>query len=131
MQWIALKNSLWSNLTLKIVSLALGYQLWLVIGQTSTVKMWLTLPLSFYDVPDTIVLDAPETINVQLIGVREDLRNIDQQTVAIHCNTAAFKKGKQTISLSEQNLLLPNRVKVVNWSPSNIVVDVKEKVDCT
>lgn len=117
-----LKNILWNNLTLKIMSLLLGYSFWVMISQTLPVTISLPVPLSFYNVAPDIKINAPETITITLRGKRAHLNHIDYGTIAFHIDGTTLQEGKNYIPLKAEQLFLPESINLLDYNPSPLMI---------
>ena len=122
---IALKNSLTHTIVLKVISLLLGYGLWTIIANGHTATRSFTVPLCFYGEHAALVT-APSELTVTLQAKRTDLRNIQTSTLGIHIDTHQLHPGKNHIALDNKSLFLPNAIKLVNYRPANIIVELPE-----
>lgn len=116
-------HALKKNITLKIFSLIIGSSLWVMLSSLYTATIWIDIPLSFYNQHDTITLNGPETISVQLSGNRQHLRTLNKDMLAIHLDAQALHEGKNHIIINKNNLFLPESICVVNYSPSNSYIE--------
>lgn len=126
MKTAKLKKIICSNAPLKIISLILGYSFWYIIGHGSIINIWLTIPLSFYEIPDNITLRAPEMVSINITGKRSDLYSLDKEKLAVHINAHGLSLGYNNVSITTETLLLPDNIKLIDYRPSNILVEVRK-----
>ena len=122
------KITLWSSAPLKIISLILGYTFWYIFGQSHTITAWISVPLSFYNVPQHTSLTAPEYISLKITGKRSDITALDLSALAIHIDAQKLHEGANLIALSSQSLFLPHTIKLVHYSPSNPMVEIHKNL---
>jgi len=122
-----LKKIFLNNAQIKIISLILGYSFWHIVSQSHTSNIWLEAPICFYQAPKNIDIEAPEKIKIQLSGKRADLYTINTETLAFHINMQDTQAGNQVIRISENQLLLPESIKMVRCYPANIAISVTER----
>ncbi len=120
---LRIKTVLLGNAPLKVFSLILGYALWYIIGNAMSTTASLNVPLSFYNVPENTKVNAPESITIQIRGKRSLLRALDTDRLAIHINAQELNEETNSITLTNNMLLLPETINLVHYSPSNIVVE--------
>ena|SRR5579872_1012560 len=125
------KKSILSNLTLKIVSCIIAYGMWHVASESRAINISLDVPVCFYTVPNTIAIDAPEQVTVHLLGRRADLYALDVQSLALHINGTTLHEGPNALAITPSTLFLPERIKLVNYSPLNAVINVHTKQETT
>ena len=116
-----------NNAPIKIISVIFGYLFWNIVSQSHVAEISLDVPLCFYKVPDNITLDSPEKIKIHLSGKRADLDTLDIKNLAAHLNMQDTEVGKQTITLQGEELFLPESIKLVRYTPANIVIFSREK----
>ena len=121
-----IKNAFLSNLTLKTISLIIGYSLWCFIGnlyvQTSSHK----IPICFYNVPENISIEAkPEIVTVHLCGKRANLSSCTD--LALHLDAATLQPGQHCIAPTHEQLFLPQTVSLAHYKPLVINLMVTKK----
>ena len=122
-----LKKLLPDNLPLKLISLMLGYAFWCMLSQSHTAQLHVSVPLTFYNVPETLAIHAPEEIPVTIVGKRVDLWHIDRKTLAIHVDLAGKQAGIHPLQLTAAHLFLPDTIKLVDYTPCNLSVQLNSK----
>jgi len=83
-------------------------------------------PLSFYNTPENLPIEAPEKIKIQLSAKRADLYTINKETLAFHIDMQDTNEGNIITQLKEEQLLLPESIKMVRCYPANIAIAIKE-----
>ena len=112
---------------LKIISIILGYSFWYILSSSHTSTAWINIPLYFYNVPTEKSVNAPEVLSVKISGKRDELRMLDLQELAIHVNAAQLHDGKNLLTITPDTIFLPERIKLVHYSPSNPTVELVQK----
>jgi hypothetical protein len=121
-----IKSALLSNAPLKIISLIIGYSLWSLLGTIYTVSETVQVPIDIYNVSDnTIVHVVPEIIALQISGKRSEIRACTP--LALHVDARELSLGQHCIVPNEQQLLLPNSVKLLHYNPLKILVTILKK----
>lgn len=128
---LSLKSILESNLSLKVMSFFLGIGFWCIYSAFHPTSINVDVPVCFYGRADGKDIEAPETINVKLMGKRTDFYNLDLTNIALHINTDELVPGEQVIEVSDEKLFLPKNIKLVHCSPLNPVIIVKEHTPVT
>ena len=121
-----IKNALLNNLTLKVISLILGYSFWQSCSNTQTIHTTFTIPVCFYNTADTHKLEAPDKIEVTLQATRAQLQNLNVADLAVHIDSQTLHTGPNTLNVCNDTLLLPSSVKLVHYTPTNVIVTVNE-----
>ncbi|MDR3646445.1 MAG: hypothetical protein P4L22_02810 [Candidatus Babeliales bacterium] len=110
-----------NNHWLKVASLLFGYAFWVMLGQLQVIELNLKVPLSFYGLQNNLKVDVQDDIDVHLTGKRIDFYNLDMSKLAVHVNLDNIKTdGKYNIKLLSQNIFLHNKIKLLNYSPTNL-----------
>jgi len=122
------KKILFGNAPLKAIALILGYSFWYILSNGQTISVWLEVPLSFYAVPEHLILHAPDTIAINIAGKRTDLYNLDQNQLAVHIDANRLLIGSNNLSITAETLFLPETIKLLHYKPSNIFIEAKEKI---
>jgi len=122
-----LRKLLLDSLPLKVISLTLGYAFWCMLSQSHTASLQLTVPLTFYNVPQTLTVRAPETVHITLIGKRIDLWHIDLKTLALHIDMAGKQAGEHPLQLTVAQAFLPETIKLIDYTPCNLSVQLTPK----
>lgn len=123
------KTIIANNLTLKVISLIMGYTFWFVWSETQTTKVTLDVPLCVYNVPETAQINAPETISVALAGTLQELNNLDLHNLAIHIDGTTLHEGNNQCLLKNEQLFVPDNIKMVHYAPSNILISYNSTQD--
>ena len=127
----ALKSHLTSNLVLKTISCILGYAFWCMLSTCHVSKRSVEIPLVFYGCNAQQQIQAPEKIKVELSGKRTDLQSLDVDALAVHIDAVSLHEGYNAINVENKSLLLPDAIKLVHYSPINIVVHLQENQSLT
>jgi len=120
-----LKKIFLSNAQIKIFSLILGYSFWYLFSQMHVSNIWLDASLYFYNLPENLQIEATDSIKIQLSAKRADLYTIDRETLAFHIDMQNAKTGNIVMKLKEEQLLLPDTIKLVRHYPVNIALTIK------
>lgn len=112
---------------LKFIALLCGYILWRVISNYHMTTMTFMTPLSFYNTTSYHV-DAPETVSVTLKGHKKSFIQLPE-TLALHINVATLHEGDNQIRVNNENLFLPDEIKLVKWSPHYFTITLTKIKD--
>lgn len=123
---LSFKKIVSNNLLVKIVSFVFGYCLWTLISNAHLHTLDVEVPLCFFNQPAILVLQAPETVQLQLCGKRNSLRSINTKTLALHVDASQLHVGENPIVLESESLFLPKTIKLVHYTPANLVVQAQE-----
>lgn len=113
---------------LKMIALIIGYSFWYITGSSHITATTLSVPLCFYNTPEHTHLQAPESVSVTISGKRSDIRALDQDQLAVHIDAAQLHPGKNVVQLTHRELMLPRHMKLLQYAPSNLVVELSAPV---
>jgi hypothetical protein len=71
-----------------------------------------------------MMVKAPETVTLKIMGKRSALCALDVDQLAIHINAARLNNGTNPVAITEQSLFLPESIKLVHYSPSNMTIEL-------
>lgn len=123
---LTLRNLLLSKNSLKVNALILGYWLWYIMSFNQLQTITTHVPLCFYG-NSNVAVEAPDTISVTLFGYKSDLLLIDYRELAVHINNALLSVGKYPITITHSSLFLPERIKLLHYAPSPVIISVVNK----
>lgn len=113
-----------NNIFLKGTALIIGYMFWYIFGGSHPSTITMPLSVCFYNLPADTAINAPESISVTLAGKRRDLRALDHQHLGVHIDASRLCPGKQLITVSEKELMIPSHIKLVEYAPVNPTVEL-------
>ncbi len=119
----ALRTTFSSTLFLKATSLVIGFLLWSTINHLFTYSTWVTVPVCFYNSTDKLI-QAPESVAVELTGKRAHLRHIDKEALAVHLDASLLSPGTHKLSLSSEQLLLPSTISITTVIPHHLIITI-------
>lgn len=119
---ISIKRIVINRLSLKAISLLLGYSLWSILSHNQTIRITITVPLCFYNIEHNLTIDAPETIAITLEGKRELFKYGKIEMLAAHIDCMTLHEGIHRIDISSQTLFLPDYIKLIHYNPSPLLI---------
>lgn len=120
------KKLILGNLPLKVLSFFIGYTLWYVFGHAQIINTKLNVPLCFYGAEKSMNIQAPEMVHIELSGKRAILNTIDLDNLAIHVDARELVQGPQPIQITQERLFLPESIKLIHYTPAQIVVTMQQ-----
>ena len=121
-------NILVSKPLIKINASLIGYGLWIIFSQYQITTIQVKVPVCFYKLDDRQTISAPDTIDLTLSAQRKTLHHFDAYNSAVHLDASHLESGNNHISITKDNLFLPDQIKLVNLVPSHIQVHLQKKV---
>jgi diadenylate cyclase len=109
-------------------SLAVAVALWITIiaGQGELLEKVITIPVEYTATSEDVVMtgEKAKEARLHLAGTKSDLDAISPSAMSVKINLAKAAIGKQTVLISEENIRLPRRVKLVDVDPSSVVISI-------
>ncbi len=112
---------------LKATAIILGFLFWTIIGDSFPSYRWVTVPVAFYNTSKSVI-EAPETVKVQLKGKRSQLRALDENQLAVHINAQELNDGPHQLEVTREMLLLPATISLGDIIPLNLAIKIKKEV---
>ena|SRR3990167_3890910 len=111
------------NLTIKVISLIIGYLIWSILSQhqCDIVEKW--IPICFYN-NDNFELTTNEFIKIKLSGLRKNLWFNENNAVHIDASFINEKKD-YTFSINPEHIFLRQGINLISYEPTNIVIQAK------
>ena len=111
---------------LKINACIIAYFLWAFLGECYMITQWVNVPICFYNIPANCTLTStPATIQVCLQAKRTALRKCTD--LAFHINADSLSGKATTILPQEEELFLPRTIKMVQYKPYTVKIDIKKE----
>jgi YbbR domain-containing protein len=109
---------------LKLLSLALGVLLWMVVSGEETVERALRAPLELQQVPVGVELagDVPATVEVRVRGASGTLSRVGPGDIIAVLDLHSARPGRRLFPLTSDQMRLPFGVEVLQVSPSTIAM---------
>ncbi|MBT3456195.1 hypothetical protein HN446_03975 [bacterium] len=122
-----MKKIFQTKLLLKVIALIYAYFLWLMISQSFFTTLKLDLPIIFFDIPKNIIASGPEFLNINVSGRRFDLRDFISHGPSFNISAKTLSNGANIYTVSQEDILLPEEVKLVDYNPSIFDINITQK----
>ena len=109
---------------LKLLALAFAAGLWVFVMTSEKTNIVVALPLELGPVPTGLVVtsEQPESIEVQLHGLRSALSRVSPDSLRVRVNLAGARPGDLLISLGPEQIVVPPGVSVLRVNPAVVRV---------
>ena len=109
---------------LKILALAFSAGLWVFVMTSEKTNVVLTLPLELNSVPPGLVVkgERPESVEVQLHGLRAALSRMSPESLRVRVSLAGAQPGDLVVSLGPEQIVVPPGVSVLRMTPAVVRV---------
>lgn len=115
------------------VSLVLAFVFWftVAISMGEIRERGFTIPIEYINTPTQLALlgDKPSETKLQLAGPKSDLDLINPAHLSVKINLSSAKPGSQTFMVTQENLKLPKRVRLLDAEPSTLTLTLVEIVE--
>lgn len=118
----SLKNWIFNNWLLKLVSLLLATLVWAAVSNEASSEVGLEVPLEYRNIPHEMEITGDMTNNVQvrLRGSSQVIKGITARDVATTVDLNQMKTGEKIVPLSPKNVQAPFGAEVIRVNPSSV-----------
>jgi len=113
---------------LKLLALAFSAALWVFVMSSEKTNVTLPLPVELDGVPSGLVVtsERPDTVDVQLHGLRSALLRVAPDALRVRINLAGSRPGEVVVGLAPDLIIVPPGVSVVRITPSVVRVGLAQ-----
>jgi len=126
-----LRDRLYQNLGLRIISLLLAIGLWIFVnaGQHSSVEAF-NIPVSYRGLPTSFVItnEHPDFVKIQISGPQTLLSLVDPSRLVLKLDLSGVGIGQASFKIGLESFNVPRGTAVTSISPSQIVLDLDKIV---
>jgi YbbR domain-containing protein len=117
-----MKELLFRNLSLKILSLFFAVSLWLFVNLKATAENTLQVPVVWKNVPDSLVItnEVNDSIRVRVTGPRRILSNLEPRRLPVTLDLSGARVGLSTYQVNEKMIHLPPGLTAAVLAPDTI-----------
>ncbi|MBI4208667.1 MAG: YbbR-like domain-containing protein [Deltaproteobacteria bacterium] len=112
------------NLVLKLLSLALGVLLWLLVSGQHKMELGLIGSLRFDNMPSSLMMvnEPVDSLDVRVMGPRTVLFNLVEDRLIYPLDLTGVQAGQTSFVIEPDRFILPMGVHITRVNPSNIAV---------
>jgi YbbR domain-containing protein len=117
-----LRKYVFENFGYKVISLAFAVALWWVISHDAVAVVGFTVPIEFRRIPANLEISSvsiPEA-QVRVRGPERIIHNLRAQDVHVEIDLRDAKPGERTYDLSDQQVKLPEDLRVMQIVPGQL-----------
>lgn len=120
-------RSLFRNVALKLLSIALAVLLWLVIAGDPIVERTLRVPLEFQNIPEQLELvgEPLGSVDVRVRGPSGEVSRLDTGDVMALLDLQGAKPGRRLLHLLPENVQAPFGISVTQVLPATVPVTLE------
>ena len=109
---------------LKLAALVLSFALWVFVMTSEKAEVVMAAPVELDAIPQglEVVGDRPDSVDVQLHGLRAVLARVGPEQVRAHVSLAGARPGELVVRLVPDQVSAPTGVTVLRVSPSRVRV---------
>ena len=114
---------------LKLLALAFSAALWVFVMSSEKTNVTLPLPVELDGIPSglTVTSERPDTVDVQLHGLRSALLRVAPDALRVRINLAGSRPGEVVVGLAPDQIMVPPGVSVVRITPSVVRVGLAQE----
>jgi hypothetical protein len=107
---------------LKLLALGVSMILWVFVMTSEKAELVIAAPLELDGVPSGLEVrgERPDSVDVQLHGLRGALAHLGPDRVKVRLNLAGARAGEVTIRVLPEHITVPSGITVVRINPSRI-----------
>lgn len=117
------KKILLDKTLIKIISLTIGYNLWLILANNIIITKELSIPISFYNKEGNVQIEAPESVYATICGAKTLLDDIED--LAFYIDLNKLQPGSNLLSLETDQLYMPG-VNLIKYKPVPVEIKIFE-----
>lgn len=119
--WIA------HNWSLKLAALGLAVALWLFVMTSEKADMVVPAPVELEAMPTGLVVvgDQPESVDVQLHGLRTTLARVPLDQIRARVSMAGARAGETVVRVLPEQIAVPPGVAVTRITPSRVRIQLE------
>jgi len=104
---------------LKLFALVFSTALWLFVMTSDKTNAVLALPIELHSLPAGLMItsETPETVEVQLHGLRTALSRVSPESLRVRISLADVGPGEVALRLGPDQIVVPAGVTVLRVSP--------------
>jgi len=114
---------------LKLLALAFSSGLWVFVMTSEKTNVTLPLPVELDAVPSGIIVtsERPDTVDVQLHGLRAALSRVEPDGLRVRVNLAGARPGELVVGLGPDQIVVPPGVSVLRITPSVVRIGLAKE----
>jgi len=114
---------------LKLLALAFSATLWVFVMSSERTTVTLPLPIELDGVPSGLIVtsERPDTVDVQLHGLRSALLRVSPDAIRVRVNLAGSRPGEVMVGLAPDQIVVPPGVSVIRITPSIVRVGLAQE----
>ncbi len=127
------KDSVVDNAALKILSVALALSLWFYVTYRGQSEMVVDAPIEFKNVPKDmeIMKQSVKRVSLNIRGHERILRSLRPMDSRVVVDLSNAKRGEATLSLDNDDVVIPRSVQVLRIDPASVKVTLDESANKT
>lgn len=124
------KKGIFSNIGIKILSVALAISLWVFVTYRGQAEIVIDVPLEFKNIPENLELlrQTARQVSLNISGHERFLKVLRPADVRVFVDLSNAKKGESVYYLDEDNVISPRIVKVIRVEPTSVKITFDESI---
>lgn len=124
------KKGIFSNIGLKILSVALAISLWVFVTYRGQSEIVIDVPLEFKNIPKNLELlrQTAKQVSLNISGHERFLKALRPADVRVFVDLSNAKKGESVYYLDKDNVISPKITKVIRMEPTSVKITFDELI---
>lgn len=120
-----LRNLVFHNFGLKLLSVALAIGLWMAVRRDPVAEVAIEVPLEFHNVPPDLQISSDNAYRtmVRLRGPERVIHHLGPEDVHAEIDLSGLKAGERTYDLTPKQIREPRELEVVQIVPSQFHIE--------
>jgi YbbR domain-containing protein len=114
---------------IKLLALIFSAGLWVFVMTSEKINAVLSLPLELESLPPGLVVkdESPDTVEVQLHGLRAALLRVSAESLRVRVSLAGARPGDFVVSLGPEQIVVPPGVSVLRVNPGIVRIVIAQE----
>ncbi len=118
------------TITQIVISFVLAFLFWstVVLTQSELREISYTVPIEYLSATKKLVVvgEKPFEISLNLISTASELDRLNPMLLRVHIDLSKLSPGENIVRITEENVELPNHVKLLGTDPSSLKMNITE-----
>lgn len=124
------KKGIFSDIGLKILSVALAMSLWFFVTYRGQSEMIIDAPIEFKNVPKGLEMlrQSAKRVSLNISGHERLLKALRAMDARVVIDLSNAKKGEAVYYFDKDNVIIPRTIKVLRMEPTSVKVALDESI---
>ena len=121
------------NLSLKLISLLLGFIIWQAVSSEQGIELTFSIPIELRNLPEgfEVIKESVHQADVRLRGTAEILRSLSPQDISIAVDLSGAEPGERVAYLTPSDVTAPFGSRVMRVTPALLEIELDRTLEKT